>query len=391
MGREDAHPGFPEMGERLGERAVLVDGEPLAVAARGGTRDLQPAAGPDGVRREDPHAVAAPQDGGEVARHLDVFQQDGEIRLAAVEHGPQAVVSSGQAHRVGSLIAVSTRYDTRALLQGAPNIQTSVSTPKNGEGQSSMAIVERTGSGIDQITQLLGADADDLLSFTCKGIPKEQITAPGPDHVERVWSLSDRKPPVLVNLQRLYGTGRLANTGYLSILPVDQGIEHSAARVVRPQPDLLRPREYRQARDRGAAATPSPRRSACSAAVARKYAHKIPFIAKINHNELLTYPNKAEQILFGSVEQAWDMGAAAIGATIYFGSDDADREIIEISEAFEQAHELGMATVLWCYTPQQRLQEGRRRLPHLRRPHRPGQPPRRDDRRPTSSSRSGRR
>ena len=212
-----------------------------------------------------------------------------------------------------------------------------------------MAIMERTSSGIDKIVETLGKDADDLLSFTCKGIPKEQITVPGPDHVERIWSLSDRKPPVLVNLQRLYGTGRLANTGYLSILPVDQGVEHSAAASFAPNPAYFDPENIvRLALEAGCNAVAST--VGVLGILARRHAHKIPFIAKINHNELLTYPNKFQQILFGNVEQAWNMGAAAVGATIYFGSDDADREIVEIAEAFERAHELGLATVLWAYT-----------------------------------------
>ncbi len=202
---------------------------------------------------------------------------------------------------------------------------------------------------IDSIVGHLGADADDLLSFTCKGIPKEMLTLPGPDYIDRAFALSDRKTQVLVNLGRLYGTGRLANTGYLSILPVDQGIEHSAAASFAPNPIYLEPENIvKLAIEGGCNAVAST--VGVLGAVARKYAHKIPFIAKINHNELLTYPNKAEQILFGSVTQAWEMGAAAIGATIYFGSEDASREIVEISEAFQQAHELGLATVLWCYT-----------------------------------------
>lgn len=212
-----------------------------------------------------------------------------------------------------------------------------------------MAIMERTGSGIDHIVEILGKDADNLLSFTCKGIPKEQLTLPGPDHVEQVWSLSDRKPQVLVNLQRLYGTGRLANTGYLSILPVDQGVEHSAAASFAPNPAYFDPENIvRLAIEAGCNSVAST--VGVLGILARKYAHKIPFIAKINHNELLTYPNKFQQILFGSVEEAWNMGAAAVGATVYFGSDDADREIVEIAEIFQQAHELGLATVLWAYT-----------------------------------------
>src|SRR4051794_34493813 len=227
------------------------------------------------------------------------------------------------------------RYDTAGRLRGAEEI--------------SMAIMERTSSGIDKIVEILGKDADNLLSFACKGIPKEQITVPGPDHVERVWSLSDRKPPVLVNLQRLYGTGRLANTGYLSILPVDQGVEHSAAASFAPNPAYFDPENIvRLAIEAGCNAVAST--VGVLGILSRKYAHKIPFIAKINHNELLTYPNKFQQILFGSVEEAWNMGAAAVGATVYFGSDDADREIVEIAEAFQQAHELGLATVLWAYT-----------------------------------------
>jgi fructose-bisphosphate aldolase, class I len=213
-----------------------------------------------------------------------------------------------------------------------------------------MAIMERTGSGtLDRIVELLGDEAESLLSFTCKGIPKDQLTLPGPDYVDRVWSLSDRRPQVLVNLQRLYGTGRLAKTGYLSILPVDQGVEHSAAASFAPNPAYLDPENIlRLAVEAGCNAVAST--MGVLGLVARKYARKIPFIAKINHNEMLTYPNKFQQLLFGQVEQAWDMGAAAVGATVYFGSDDADREIVEIAEAFYRAHELGLATVLWAYT-----------------------------------------
>jgi class I fructose-bisphosphate aldolase len=213
-----------------------------------------------------------------------------------------------------------------------------------------MAIMERTGSGtLDRIVEMLGNDADNLLSFTCKGIPKERIVAPGPDHVEKIWSQSDRKPQVLVNLQRLYGSGRLANTGYLSILPVDQGVEHSGAASFAPNPDYFDPENIvRLAIEAGCSGVAST--MGVLGILSRRYAHKIPFIAKINHNELLTYPNKFQQILFGSVEEAWNMGAAAVGATVYFGSDDADREIVEIAEAFQHAHELGLATVLWAYT-----------------------------------------
>ena len=213
-----------------------------------------------------------------------------------------------------------------------------------------MAIMERTGSStLDRIVELLGDEADSLLSFTCKGIPKDQLMLPGPDHIDQAWGPSDRKPQVLVNLQRLYGNGRLANTGYLSILPVDQGVEHSGAASFAPNPAYFDPENIvRLAIEAGCNAVAST--MGVLGLVARKYAHKIPFIAKINHNEMLTYPNQFQQILFGQVEQALDMGAAAIGATVYFGSDDAGREIVEISEAFYRAHELGLATVLWAYT-----------------------------------------
>jgi class I fructose-bisphosphate aldolase len=214
-----------------------------------------------------------------------------------------------------------------------------------------MATLETTrGTGrMDRIVEHLGEEAEGLLSFTCKGIRKEQLMLPGPDHVDRAWGSSDRKPGVLVNLQRLYGTGRLAGTGYLSILPVDQGVEHSGAASFAPNPEYFDPENIvKLAIEGGCNAVAST--MGVLGAVARKYAHRIPFIAKINHNELLSYPNRFQQILFGQVEQAWDMGAAAVGATVYFGSEDSDREIVEIAEAFYRAHELGMATVLWAYT-----------------------------------------
>ncbi len=198
------------------------------------------------------------------------------------------------------------------------------------------------------IRELLGAEADSLLHHTCVGVPKESIHLPGPDFVDRIWKDSDRNPRVLVNMQRIYGHGRLAHTGYMSILPVDQGIEHSAGASFAPNPIYFDPENIvKLAIEGGCNAVAST--LGVLGSVARKYAHHIPFIVKINHNELLTYPNKYEQILFGSVDQAYDMGAAAIGATIYFGSEDASRQIIEISEAFEYAHELGLVTILWCY------------------------------------------
>ncbi len=201
---------------------------------------------------------------------------------------------------------------------------------------------------IDQITHLLGDQADSLLSHECKTISKDLLHLPGPDWIERIFLPSDRNPRVLSNLQRLYGTGRLAGTGYLSILPVDQGIEHSAGASFAKNPLYFDPENIvKLAIEGGCNAVAST--FGVLGSVARKYAHRIPFLVKINHNELLTYPNKSEEILFGTVDQAWNLGAAAIGATIYFGGEDATREITEIAEAFAYAHELGMATVLWCY------------------------------------------
>ncbi len=198
------------------------------------------------------------------------------------------------------------------------------------------------------IQALLGNEADALLTHTCTGIPKEMLSLPGPDFVDRVWKDSDRNPRVLVNMQRIYNTGRLAGTGYMSILPVDQGIEHSAGASFAPNPIYFDSENIvRLAIEGGCNAVAST--LGVLGTVARRYAHKIPFIVKINHNELLTLPNKFDQVLFANVEQAYDMGAAAVGATIYFGSDEATRQIVEISEAFAHAHELGMTTILWCY------------------------------------------
>ncbi len=203
--------------------------------------------------------------------------------------------------------------------------------------------------GLERITALLGSAADDLLNYKCTKIPKAMLTLPGPDFVDRVFIQSDRTPSVLRSLQTIYDHGRLGKTGYLSILPVDQGIEHSAGASFAPNPIYFDPDKIVElAYEGGCNAVAST--LGVLGAVARKWAHRIPFIVKINHNELLTYPNKADQILFGSPDQAFDMGAVAIGATIYFGSDESTRQIQEISAAFERAHELGMATILWCYT-----------------------------------------
>ncbi|MBE8989779.1 class I fructose-bisphosphate aldolase [Nostoc sp. LEGE 12450] len=197
------------------------------------------------------------------------------------------------------------------------------------------------------IESLLGKEAEDLLTYKAK-VSQDLLHLPGPDFVDRIWINSDRNPQVLRNLQLLYSTGRLANTGYLSILPVDQGIEHSAGASFAPNPIYFDPENIVKlaiAAGCNAVATTL----GVLGIVSRKYAHKIPFIAKINHNELLTFPNQFDQVLFADVEQAWNLGAAAVGATIYFGSDQSTRQIQEISKAFKRAHELGMATILWCY------------------------------------------
>ncbi|MEH1945383.1 MAG: class I fructose-bisphosphate aldolase [Nostoc sp.] len=199
----------------------------------------------------------------------------------------------------------------------------------------------------NSIESLLGKEAEDLLTHKAK-VSRDLIHLPGPDFVDRIWLNSDRNPQVLRNLQLLYSTGRLANTGYLSILPVDQGIEHSAGASFAPNPIYFDPENILKlaiAADCNAVATTL----GTLGIVSRKYAHKIPFIAKINHNELLTFPNQFDQVLFADVEQAWNLGAAAVGATIYFGSENSTRQIQEISKAFKRAHELGLATILWCY------------------------------------------
>ncbi len=219
--------------------------------------------------------------------------------------------------------------------------------------------LKRSGTSLDKIEELLGEDARQLLEHTSSTIPKEQIQAPGPDFVDRVWALSDRNPSVLRSLQTLFDNGRLRGTGYLSILPVDQGIEHSAGASFAPNPQYFDPENIvRLAIEGGCNAVAST--FGVLGAVARRFAHKIPFVVKINHNELLTYPNKFDQILFGTVDQAKDMGAVAVGATVYFGSEESTRQITEISQAFAYAHELGMATILWCYlrNPKFKTKEG---------------------------------
>ncbi|HZQ26833.1 MAG TPA: class I fructose-bisphosphate aldolase [Acidimicrobiales bacterium] len=198
------------------------------------------------------------------------------------------------------------------------------------------------------LQKLLGEDAEDLLAYESKGIPKDDLILPGPDFVDRVVTATDRPIPVLRNLQHVYDTGRLGGTGYLSILPVDQGIEHSAAASFAKNPAYFDPKNIVElAIDAGCNAVATT--FGALGMVARKYAHRIPFIAKLNHNELLTYPNKFDQVMFGSPTEAYNLGAVGVGATIYFGSEEATRQLQEVSEAFQEAHELGMFTVLWCY------------------------------------------
>ena len=209
-----------------------------------------------------------------------------------------------------------------------------------------MATVTRSTTA--KLEELLGKDASNLLEHKCETVPKNQLHLPGPDFVSRVWKDSDRSIQVLRNLQTLFDHGRLAGTGYLSILPVDQGIEHTAGASFAPNPIYFDGEKIVElAIEGGCNAVAST--FGVLGSVARKYAHRIPFICKLNHNELMTYPNHYDQVLFGTVREAWELGAAAVGATIYWGSEESDRQLIEISAAFHQAHELGMATVLWCY------------------------------------------
>src|SRR5579884_3232926 len=203
-------------------------------------------------------------------------------------------------------------------------------------------------TGIDRISELLGDEATSLLTHRCDTVDKSLLHLPGPDFTERVVLSSDRNNVTIRNLQAMFDHGRLGGTGYLSILPVDQGIEHSAGASFAPNPLYFDPENIvRLAVEGGCNAVAST--LGVLGAVSRKYAHRIPMIVKINHNELLTYPNKYDQVMFAHVKQAWDMGAVAVGATIYFGSEESGRQIVEVSQAFKAAHELGMATILWCY------------------------------------------
>lgn len=208
--------------------------------------------------------------------------------------------------------------------------------------------LKQAGSALDRIEELLGQDARTLLEHKSATISSDQLNLPGPDFIDRVWAQSDRSPATLRSLQSLFENGRLAGTGYLSILPVDQGIEHSAGASFAPNPLYFDPENIvKLAIEGGCNAVAST--FGVLGSVARKYAHKIPFIVKINHNELLTLPNKFDQVLFGNVKEAHNLGAVAVGATIYFGSDESTRQITEIAEAFTEAHELGMGCILWCY------------------------------------------
>jgi class I fructose-bisphosphate aldolase len=203
-------------------------------------------------------------------------------------------------------------------------------------------------SASSKIEEILGDEAASLLQYQCKTIPKESLHLPGPDYVERIYSISDRPTRVLTTLQSLLDHGRLGGTGYVSILPVDQGIEHSAGASFAPNPLFFDPENIvKLAIEGGCNAVAST--LGVLGSVSRRYAHKIPFLVKLNHNEFLSYPNAYDQIKFGSVSQAFEMGAQGVGATIYFGSEESKRQIVEVSEAFEEAHQLGMFTVLWCY------------------------------------------
>ncbi len=199
-----------------------------------------------------------------------------------------------------------------------------------------------------RIAEILGKDADYLLNYKSKTVPKEQLHVPNPDFIDQVFVPSNRTPQVLRSLGAILGNGRLAGTGYVSILPIDQGIEHSAGASFAKNPIYFDPENIVKLAMEGGCNAVATTYGVLGMA-SRKYAHKIPFIVKINHNELLTYPNKADQIMFGTVRDAWNLGAAAVGATIYFGSDQSGRQIVDVAEAFAEAHELGMATVLWCY------------------------------------------
>jgi fructose-bisphosphate aldolase, class I len=205
-----------------------------------------------------------------------------------------------------------------------------------------------TKGSLGKLEEILGADAADLLGHKCQTVPASQLHVPGPDFIDRVWKDSDRPTRVLRSLQSMFEHGRLGGTGYLSILPVDQGIEHTAGASFAPNPIYFDGEKIVELAIEGNCNAVASTFGVLGS-VARRYAHRIPFICKLNHNELLTYPTKYDQILFGTVKEAWEMGAVAVGATVYFGSPESDRQLQEVAVAFHAAHELGMATVLWCY------------------------------------------
>jgi class I fructose-bisphosphate aldolase len=210
---------------------------------------------------------------------------------------------------------------------------------------------------LNSIEKLLGDKAKYYLEHECKTISKDLLHLPGPDHIDTIVSLTDRNPRTLLSLQTIFNSGRLAGTGYVSILPVDQGIEHSASASFAPNPIYFDPENIvKLAIEGGCNAVASS--FGVLGSVARRYAHKIPFIVKVNHNEFLTYPNKFDQIMFGTVKEAWEMGAVAVGATIYFGSPESSRQIVEVAQMFHEAHQLGMATVLWCYLRNAAFKQG---------------------------------
>jgi class I fructose-bisphosphate aldolase len=217
--------------------------------------------------------------------------------------------------------------------------------------------MESPNMTIGQLSDLLGSESESLLNFTSQTMPKENLHFPGPDHIDKIFLNSNRNMQVVKSLASLYNHGRLGGTGYMSILPVDQGIEHTAGSSFAPEPSYFDPEKIIMLAMEGG----------CNAVAttfgglalhSRKYAHKIPFIVKINHNELLTFPNKYDQVMFGSVEDAWNLGAAAIGATVYFGSEQSNRQIVETAKAFEEAHKLGLATILWCYLRHNEFKKG---------------------------------
>ena len=266
------------------------------------------------------------------------------------------VVSTDPAHSLGDVLKAPLTSRPRRIRAGravlfAAEIDAHLAMRRwLRNRRATLEAIALRGTWLDEtdIAALLGADADKLLSHVCKGIPKESLNLPGPDFVDRVVAQTDRTGPVMRSLQQMFGHGRLAGTGYLSILPVDQGIEHSAGASFAKNPACFDPENIVKLAIEGgcnAVASTLGVLGSCS----RKYAHKIPFLLKFNHNEFLTYPNKYDQIFFASVKQARDMGAVAVGATVYFGSAESARQIVEVTKAFEIAHEMGMATVLWCY------------------------------------------